>query len=234
VQRLRGWLAGWAAGGSNPFIHARLYQTRLPACIQDAFTALSSYLALTPATQETEASSSDARLDCFAHVSRVQALIVYSTIRLFDSDIRQRYLAEQQLPTLYAWSHEMLASAGRAAGNGHLLLSNGIDGGLGLDQDLAGEVVPPAKQEEILWHAWILSESVRRTWLVAQMVCAIYLTLQRGFAECPGGLMFTTPRRRSRGLRCAPSATSASCSATTPRGCWSSTGRTRSMSSARR
>ncbi|THC94947.1 hypothetical protein EYZ11_005586 [Aspergillus tanneri] len=53
----------------------------------------------------------EGELTCLDHVGRVQALLVYSTIRLFDYDIRQRCLAEQ-LPTLYSWSHAML---GRAA-----------------------------------------------------------------------------------------------------------------------
>ncbi|PLB54174.1 hypothetical protein P170DRAFT_397273 [Aspergillus steynii IBT 23096] len=198
VNRIRGWLADWTTGIRNPLIHSRLYETRLPNCIQDAFMALSSYHSRTPATEEfvyrilesraeslvAESSESDAELDCFDHVSRVQALVVYSSIRLFDSDIRQRYLAEQQLPRLYAWSNAMLS---HAAENRHLLLSSALE-------DIAPGLTQPVsamQQEEVLWRAWIRSESIRRTWLVAQMLHAVYLTMQGRYVGCPGGVMFT-------------------------------------------
>lgn len=199
INRIRGWLADWTAGAQNPLIHSKLYETRLPTCIEEAFTVLSSYQSRTPATEgfiyrifESRAGSlinghspSDPDLDCFDHVSRVQALIVYLSIRLFDGDIRQRYLAEQQLPALYTWSNNMLS---RTAENNHLLLSSALE-------DIAPgatQPVSPEQQEEVLWRAWIWSESIRRTWLVAQMIHAIYLTMQGRYVGCPGGVMFTT------------------------------------------
>ncbi|KAK1143600.1 hypothetical protein N8T08_006210 [Aspergillus melleus] len=199
INRIRAWLADWTTGARNPLIHSRLYQARSPNSIQDAFTALSSYQSRTPRTEEfiyrilesraaslvDGQSQSDTDLSCFEHVSRVQALIIYSTIRLFDSDIRQRYLAEQQLPTLYSWSNIMLS---RAAENSHLLLQSSLE-------DVAPgstQPVSPIQQEEVLWRAWIRSESIRRTWLVAQMVHAVYLAMQGRSVACPGGIMFTT------------------------------------------
>lgn len=79
-----------------------MYQSQVPSCIPDAFTALSSYHSRTPATEEfiyrileSRAESliagqdkPESELDCFDHVSRLQALIVYSSTRFFDSDIR--------------------------------------------------------------------------------------------------------------------------------------------------
>ncbi|THC94936.1 hypothetical protein EYZ11_005575 [Aspergillus tanneri] len=54
--------------------------------------------------------------------------------------------------------------------------------------------MPLTTQTEVLWHAWILAESVRRTWLVAQMLHAIYVTMQHPVADCPGGITFTVRR----------------------------------------
>ena len=45
---------------------------------------------------------------------------------------------------------------------------------------------------EALWHAWILAESVRRSWYVAMGLQSLYLMIQQGWTYCPGGMMFTT------------------------------------------
>ncbi|KAA8642051.1 uncharacterized protein ATNIH1004_010991 [Aspergillus tanneri] len=125
VKKVRTWLADWPTG-RTPFIHARLYQTHCRSASRTPSRPLASCSARTPASEgivcrilETRATAlvkdygpeQEGELTCLDHVGRVQALLVYSTIRLFDYDIRQRCLAEQ-LPTLYSWSHAML---GRAA-----------------------------------------------------------------------------------------------------------------------
>ena len=126
-------------------------------------------------------------LDTFEHLSRVQALLVYSTIGLYDGDIRQRHLAEQHLGTLHRWTRQMLNHTAQAATSGSLLLSNAIETpGLRHDSNVS--------QETLLWHAWVLSESVRRTWLIAQFIRVIYNSLQHQCAECPGGVKITTRR----------------------------------------
>ncbi|KAH7120375.1 hypothetical protein B0J13DRAFT_532263 [Dactylonectria estremocensis] len=207
VDQVHIWLADWVSRGSNPFIHSRLYQTQQPLCIQDAFTALSSYLSRTPATEDFVLSILGARADslvagmrealspddCYAHLGRVHALLVYSVIRLFGTDIRQRYLAEQQLPVLRTWSNEMLTAARRDAENGHLLVPNKIHGHFG--KDIAIAVGSAAKQDqERFWHAWILSESIRRTWVVVQIIYSVYVTMQQGESECAGSVLTTTRR----------------------------------------
>lgn len=185
-------------------MHPHLYKRRLPRCIQDASTAVSSYNSRTPATRDmvlriiedradelVTSPSEEAERDTFDHLARVQVLIAYSVIRHFDGDIRQRHLAEQHLPILDLWTSHMFESAARAAHNGTLLLSNAIEHP-SLCQNT--RVSSQEGQETLLWHAWILSESVRRTWLIAHFIRTIYLTLQRGSAECPGGVMVTTRR----------------------------------------
>ena len=41
------------------------------------------------------------------------------------------------------------------------------------------------------WKAWILSESIRRTWSVATLSECAFLILKQGFAICPGSIAFT-------------------------------------------
>ncbi|KAH7153583.1 hypothetical protein EDB81DRAFT_687897 [Dactylonectria macrodidyma] len=209
VDQVHAWLADWVSRGSNPFIHSRLYQTQQPLCIQDAFTALSSYLARTPPTEDFVLSILGARADslvtgmrgdivvepstddCYAHLSRVHALLVYSVLRLFGTDIRQRYLAEQHLPVLRKWSNEMLSAARRDAENGHLLVPNKTHGHFGKDVGIVTGNAAKHDQERF-WHAWILSESVRRTWVVVQIIYSIYVTMQQGESDCAGGVLTTT------------------------------------------
>ena len=45
---------------------------------------------------------------------------------------------------------------------------------------------------EALWQAFILSETVRRTWIVCTAVRGSYRMLQDGQLHCGGGIMFTT------------------------------------------
>ena len=201
VTKVQGWLAEWVTEGQNPFIHRQLYAKRKPRHTQDAFTALSSYFSRTPATEDLifqtiedrveELVSGEeqglARLEPFEHISRVQALLIYSTIRLYDGDIRQRHLAEQHLDTVHRWTSQMLSTTAQAASSGALLTSNAIESPQLRDN-------PSVTQETLLWHAWILAESVRRTWLVAHFIRVIYNGLQHQCVECPGGVPITTRR----------------------------------------
>ena len=43
IMHIHGWLTQWVEKGGNPFIHPRLYRTRFPRCVQDAYTTLSCY-----------------------------------------------------------------------------------------------------------------------------------------------------------------------------------------------
>jgi hypothetical protein len=47
--------------------------------------------------------------------------------------------------------------------------------------------------ENLLWYAWIVAESVRRTWVIGAGIQVIFLVLQQGGAvPCQGDMMFTT------------------------------------------
>ncbi|KAI5459008.1 hypothetical protein BGZ63DRAFT_269964 [Mariannaea sp. PMI_226] len=202
IRKTQAWLQEWVCTGSNAFIHSQLYKTQLPGCIQDTFMAASSYLSRTPETEEMIFRIIDERScqlvrskehcnelvqDPFESMSRLHALLMYQIIRLFDGEIRQKHLARKHIPLLRSWASEMLQCTAEAARNGNLLASNRV-------ADLDSPMGEPstADQEKLLWHAWILSESVRRTWIVSQSVGAISTILLDGRVECPGGLMFTT------------------------------------------
>ncbi|KAH7140867.1 hypothetical protein EDB81DRAFT_724156 [Dactylonectria macrodidyma] len=206
IAKIQGWLKEWVDTGSNPFIHSQLYKKRLPKSVQHVFTSLSAYFGRNSATEEMvfriieersgeiveeqNRPQAQPQLNSFNHMCRVQVLMMYSFVRLFNGDIRQRSLAEKQLPTLHLWTNQMLTAATDAAQDGSLLLSNLIEPE-NLDQSVVNF---QERLEKLLWHAWILSESLRRTWLISKAINSIYLTLQSDSTECPGGVMFTTRR----------------------------------------
>lgn len=131
IRSMHRWLGEWAQKGSNPFIHARLYRTRFPRCVQSAFAVLTCYVHRTPANEalvfriiEENAkelvagyeipAQKERALDPLESLARVHALLVYQTIGLFDGDIRLRYLAESYIPILNAWLRSMVSSSSEA------------------------------------------------------------------------------------------------------------------------
>lgn len=205
----------------------------MPDCVQDAFTALTAYYAVTPTTKlatmrminnranklvdsqsqpylapdtsDFANSAPSIALDTLTHVSRTQALFIYQMIRLFDGDIRSRAQAEEHRDVLNAWACQMFASA-RLDCSGVALLSR-EDGGCsnvpsvgnsasqtnslpvnGVVTTLSRAV---ASDPLSLWRAWILAESVRRTYLMATFMQSVYHNIKHGWSVCPGGAAFT-------------------------------------------
>ncbi|KAF2813914.1 uncharacterized protein BDZ99DRAFT_379935 [Mytilinidion resinicola] len=211
IRSTQAWLEQWVSTGSNPFIHAHLYLTRFPSCVQIAYTTLSAYINRTEANTETilrivedrtnelllmngvafddleqESSTSSGHLEILDHLARVHALFVYQTISLFDGDIRSRHLAEPRCNLLNRWVTQMVDCASHSLSQLSFAFS---------PLDLIPSTIPapfgPNTVTENLWHSWILSESVRRTWLTATGTYAVFHALQQGWTLCPGGIMFT-------------------------------------------
>jgi hypothetical protein len=206
------WLAEWVEKGSNYFIHAVLYRTRFPHCVQDAYAALSCYFHKTPLNEqvairiiEDRAKSLIAEysspledtinitlisipLDPFEHIARVHALLIYQIIGLYDGDIRLRHLAETYIPVLNGWMQEMIHHASRAACLGGYLASSAPEQALdGFSSSYSSQ------RENLLWHSWVLTESARRSWVVGSGVQAIFRAVQqRAMFPCQGGMMVTT------------------------------------------
>lgn len=183
----------------NKAIIAVLVEERINQLRNDQPTPISgaednsSFLALTP----------------FEHLARVHALLVYQAIGLYDGDIRLRHVAETQVPTLNSWLRQLIKSAQSAAREGpekfiHSLLfpSNHTQRGPILSRSTtrpspevgvmtnisAGSILSP---EDIAWYAWLFAETIRRTWIAACTIQTVYLTLQVGWAPCPGGVPIT-------------------------------------------
>ncbi|KAM0494933.1 hypothetical protein ACHAP8_008311 [Fusarium lateritium] len=193
IEEITKWLHQWIREGQNEFIHAQLYlNTGLPRCLQDAWAVLTAYLAKTEQNEAITMGIVQARTEdlllqeslstipvfgTLERLARVQSLLIYQFIRLFDGNIRQRTLAERDIPILQSWCDNLWTTAGVDVGEDNILLP-------GSSYD---ETYPVAE----LWRKWVLCESIRRTWIVARFTQAVYLTIRDGRTDCPGGKNFT-------------------------------------------
>ncbi|KAK9366213.1 hypothetical protein V1509DRAFT_296927 [Lipomyces kononenkoae] len=213
IVKIRRWLRQWIEEGSNPFIHSQLYRTRFPRCVQDAYMTLSCYLHKTASNEQIifqiiedranllleeygipstdsaleNISTSSVTLDALEHIARVQALLVYQVIGLYDGDIRLRHLAERRIPVLKNWIQKMVDHASQAMCLGSSVISSTQEQAAG---DFILSNVPSCEND--LWYSWIVAESIRRTWVVASGVQVIYSTIQQGQMPPCKGIMFTT------------------------------------------
>lgn len=213
LTKFRQWLAQWTEEGSNPFIHFRMYRNRFPRCIQDAYTVLTAYIHKTEANEQIVFKIIEDRskqlllyngipsphpsvekirtganaLDSLEHIARVQALLIYQVLGLYDGDIRLRYLAESNIPVLNSWMHQMVEHASQDACLGESIIFSTHE------QVTAGfSLSDIAHGENLLWYSWILAESIRRTWLLASGIQGMYIIQQGLSIPCLGGMMFTT------------------------------------------
>lgn len=213
IKRIRRWMREWIDNGSNPFIHGRLYRTRFPRCVQDAYAALSCYIHRTTSNEATvfriieermqdllsqynissggifpiSTSPDPPPLDSLEHIARVHALLIYQIIGLYDGDIRLRHLSETCIPILNSWMREMVQHASNVTSSGDLAISSVFD-----KTAVASESFETG-QGENLWLSWILAETARRAFIVGSAIHVMFAVLrERGASPCNGGMVFTT------------------------------------------
>lgn len=207
VTVLQSWFKSWIVDSSNPFIHSRLYKANFPACLQVAYATLAAYINRTPTNTETvlqivEDRSNDllrdngavpgiegmdvwtdgggSDLDVFAQLARLHALMAYQIIGLFDGDIRSRHVAEGHTAVLNSWANKLFNSAEKAMSNTNAVATS-----------IVGYLPRPSTYSQQQWYLWILSESIRRTWLISLSLSPVYSALQKRWTVCPGSIMYT-------------------------------------------
>ncbi|KAI1770298.1 hypothetical protein F4818DRAFT_433623 [Hypoxylon cercidicola] len=205
VTTTQAWLRRWASTGRSPFIHHRLYSQKMPRCVQDAYTALTTYLAHSPENSDlclriirdwavglveegggaTPATGNAMLLDPLEHLARVHALFVYQMIGLFDGDIALRAVAESHMSTLTTWVAEMWENAQLDANIHTLVLESDFSSG----GDVAATIFTT---ENAAWRRWIVSESIRRAWLLVTITQSIYELFRTGWTRCDCNINWTT------------------------------------------
>lgn len=234
------WLKQWSVKGHCPFIHLNQQKTfnGFPDCLQDAYTVTAAYTNSTPATKQLAlrilqsraaqlvSNFKDARpLEDLIYgpmtaLSRLQALLVYTIVGLFDGDIRARGQAESNLDILTSWSTELWErtvldiSQGRAAEDNPSTDNSDPPATesckkSGTTQGAMDTAAPTSIDQSIsttkydymgllmdgtvysAWQSWTFAESIRRTCLTAGITRSVFRVLQKGWSDCPGGIIFT-------------------------------------------
>jgi hypothetical protein len=201
----------WVVEGYSPIHHRELYSFHMPRHIQDAYSAMAMYMSRTRGNepivhriledrvsqllqeQAVEASlgnGGEGGTNIFDRLSRIQALLCYQLIRLFDGDIRMRAQAEALIPTVSLWNREMLETVKDNLGRPErFLICSPFDEHLLRGGPDTAE--SPLSSAKTVWRAWILAESVRRTWQATSIVQGVYQFFKHSWAECPGRLPST-------------------------------------------
>lgn len=214
IQRLQHWLVQWIHDGQCPFIHRQLYADGFfPPSMQDAFSAISIHQSCNSRNQDLIARIIQDRADLLIknagieddgdglmpiaapalntsqHLARVQALLIYQILRLFDKGVWQQAHAEEAMPTLLSWCQQMWDSAMLDSISTSQASSSLLSENFEQQRDVGNGDSTPR-----LWRLWILSESIRRTWLIVMITISAYRTMKDGWCECAGGVMFTVRR----------------------------------------
>jgi hypothetical protein len=192
VSQVQAWLRAWPSTGLLPFIHPNIYGAdRMPTFLQDAYTVCATYYISGPSTKtqlfriiernietlilgvEPDTTMRSGPCCLVYHLARVQALLIYQTIRLYDDDTSQRLAAEKHSPLLNEWGYLMVDCALQSSNYVRSFPEN------------------PKPDDEAAWQAWCLAESIRRTWVACCVVQGTYLVMKGEGARCPGHLKFT-------------------------------------------
>jgi hypothetical protein len=201
---MRTWLDDWTTENHCPLIHSRIWGVDLPGPLQYAHAAWLTYRAAktTPAKKIAlnlctkwaknlvqEQSIYDTLngdpIDLLSHLARTQALLIFQVICLFDGHVRARVEAENLSHTLTRWSVELLHKASMESITPY---------SPGPDEQLNHPQIKYLYSDDTIaadWKAWILSESIRRTWIVATLTEAAFLIMKQDFAICPGSIAFS-------------------------------------------
>ncbi|RYP89614.1 hypothetical protein DL770_004261 [Monosporascus sp. CRB-9-2] len=164
----------FARDNCAPHIHRYLYKDHMPQFILQAFSVCMLYTNKTDANRgmilrvlhdnvTTLLTSSGATtLTPLEKLARVQVLIFYQTIRMFDGDITLAQQAGDDFKWLQSWIGDLCG------------LRDNLVGSVYLD-DVALRNKPPQS-----WERWIFAESLRRTVIMGYILKALWDLLKGG------------------------------------------------------
>ncbi|KAM3514220.1 hypothetical protein MY11210_002109 [Beauveria gryllotalpidicola] len=149
-----------------PFLHPRLWATRLPKPILDVFAAATAYahrgphnrawimklLSDTAVSVHRDGEGAGSPRDKLA---RVQALVILDSMRVFDGDVGLRAAAEREAHVLGAWIGELQQAVEALEAEAATAAATAA---APVDMYVPSRDRPPKS-----WDAWILLESARRT-----------------------------------------------------------------------
>ncbi|KAL2812887.1 hypothetical protein BDW59DRAFT_36317 [Aspergillus cavernicola] len=161
IDQLKSYPPEFAQRAQTIFIHRELYRDEMPQPIRTAFGVSSTSCLISETNRATLFRVVDAEVlellkptgptTLLDELARLQALVLYQTIRLFHGDIAQRAVAEQQQGILMTWSLKLVARS-------------------------QSEV----RHETAARHAWIVAECIRRTAIVVYFLYGVNSVFRDG------------------------------------------------------
>ncbi|GAM37454.1 C6 finger domain protein [Talaromyces pinophilus] len=158
----------------TPWCHPLLYKNGMPRVMQDAYACCSLYMNRNPTNSKTILSIIENRVaellalkqsnDAWDCLARLQALILYQTIRIFDDDTSALVAAELTMPALQATLTHFV---------GNVVLEDTLlcIGGLPINCLIEDPSISGAKD---YWYNWIFEESARRTLFLSYLLIRIW------------------------------------------------------------
>ena len=203
VRGLQDWLARFLNEGHNPFIHCRLYSRgTIPQHMRDAYSAISitqhvtrqntqladdicaSYLETLLTSQRAEIDVPAPLLTMREHLARTQALLIHVLLALFSPSIARRARGENLAETLLLWTRQLWESA--------LLDSAECAFAKELPPSYASAGNDFEDPISSLYQAFVLTESIRRTRLLTNLVIGVYNSLRETWSlNCAGDFYIT-------------------------------------------
>ncbi|KAK8063038.1 hypothetical protein PG997_015135 [Apiospora hydei] len=191
VDLIKKWLKEWDAYGTLALYFLgknASNQNGIFQIIDDRVTQLFEDQTRNDELLLSAGSSCSQTRDLFGRLSRVQALVAYQIVRLFDGDIRMRARAEADLPMQTAWTKDLWAQTRKSVSPA----APGCDASTSpLNQSIPFDGLVSLDGAVVAWKLWILTESIRRTWLASNLVMELYHYVKHGWSRCPGSIPFT-------------------------------------------
>lgn len=204
IRGLQSWLSRFFRTGHNPFIHRHVYGSTMPQCMQDAYSAISISQNGTQDNQHIVDDICSNHISALVvcqpvdgqlallpllstrdHLARTQALLIHLLLALFSPSIPRRAGAETLIKTLIEWADQLWESASRDA-TAALLYPN-------LLPLINGNGAYTTDMVSGLYHTFVLSETIRRTWLLCRIATGVYYGHKGEWsAPCAGDTHITT------------------------------------------
>ncbi|EED15648.1 conserved hypothetical protein [Talaromyces stipitatus ATCC 10500] len=161
----------------TPWCHPLLYKNGMPRVMQDAYACCSLYMNRNATNSKTilsiienraaELLASDQPDNAWEYLARLQALILYQTIRIFDDDASALVAADLTMPALRAILTHFVANVPL---EDTLLNSENLPINCLINE--------PTSDTKDHWHSWIFEESTRRTMFLSHLLISIWEILQ--------------------------------------------------------
>ncbi|KAJ9137783.1 Regulator of drug sensitivity 1 [Coniochaeta hoffmannii] len=167
----------------TPWCHPELYRDNMPQSMQDALASCGLYQAKNARNSAVILHTIRIRVEDLAStpaprkplevIARVQALLLYVTILVFDGDILSRSAAEAAMPALES------AVIGLVGLFGHNPYAEPSSSSASTTPAAPGPLplypIGPARE---FWQGWVLQESARRTYMTTFFLLQLYLLLK--------------------------------------------------------